>query len=96
MRYVLLLLLAGCAAKQPTESQMQMLHYFSRVCEQQGINPNDTQAMRGCIRYQAAKASASYQRNRASTWEDFGRSMQPQSVCTHQPDGIGGYNTICR
>lgn len=92
-----LLLLVGCAS-HPTEAQMQMLNYFAKVCERQGIDPNDLPTMRGCIRVQIAKASAEYERYRPSPGEELGRVLQTQPRgmnCTHRPNGLGGIETTC-
>ncbi len=95
-----LLFLVGCAS-QPTEAQMQLLNYFAKVCEQQGIDPNDLPTMRGCIRVQIAKASAEYGRGgyRPNAGEELGRVLQTQprgTNCSHRPDGLGGIQTTCQ
>lgn len=84
-KLLVVLLLSGCAQPQPTESQRALIAYWRTLCEKQGAAG---QALEGCVMSHAMKFNADYRRTRTG-------DLIPQTNCTSQPDGLGGYRTLC-
>ena len=104
-RVLLVIALVGCAQqpRQPTDAQLAVLSYYAHKCEQQGVNMNDGQVLRGCILslYQRDVASGLYGRG-----PSFGDALQGlgsvyssgalrQQQCSTRPDYAGGWITTC-
>lgn len=50
-KLIAVVFLSACATQpqQPTEAQKAVLAYYADICTRKGVNPDNRDAMRGCI-----------------------------------------------
>lgn len=100
-----LLLISGCAEaqQQPTDAQKAVIAYYADKCQKQGVDPNNTDAMRGCIwvTYQRDVQTGVFGQNHlgevlqglGSVYSAAG--SRGQQRCDTSPDYRGGWTTTC-
>lgn len=103
-RLLLVLCLAGCAQQpqEPTEGQLALLAYYVEVCKKQGFDPDNIEAMRGCILVNNRRdLVTTRQQGLGDVLQGLGSvysaaGQKPnQQRCSTRPDYAGGFITDC-
>ena len=103
-RIILVFLLSGCVSEpEPTQAQLALIGYYADRCEKQGVDPNNIEALRGCvwITYQKDVRSGLFGTNQlgdvmqgmGSVYLEAGRKSQ--QTCSTRPDYRGRFTTTC-
>ena len=104
-RLLLVLCLSGCAQhpQEPTQGQLALLAYYVEVCKKQGVDPDNIDAMRGCILVNNRRDLATTSQRGlgdvlqglGSVYSGAGQQQPSQQRCTTKPDYAGGWITSC-